>query len=70
MIFRMVDLPAPFLPIRAILSLSFIEKVTSLNSVVPPNETDILFTLITIGNIKSAAKIKERHGIIESRIKD
>jgi hypothetical protein len=33
--------------------------VTSLKRVVPPNETEMLFTLITIGNIKFAAKIKE-----------
>ena len=32
-----VDFPAPFLPIKAILSFSFITKLTPLNKVVEPN---------------------------------
>lgn len=47
-IYNKVDLPAPFLPIRAILSFSLIEKETSLKRVVPPKETETLFTSITI----------------------
>ena len=36
-IFRSVDFPAPFLPIKAILSFSFITKLTPLNNFVAPN---------------------------------
>jgi hypothetical protein len=42
----MVDLPAPFLPIRAILSVGFMTKETSLKSVAPLKETDKLSTEI------------------------
>ena len=34
-----VDLPAPFLPMRAILSLSLITKEMFSNNTVPPNST-------------------------------
>jgi hypothetical protein len=40
------------------------EKVTSLNKVVPPNETDILLTLITVWNIELYPKISERPRIM------
>ena len=45
-IFNKVDLPAPFLPIRAILSFSLMLKVTSLNKARPPNSTVTLSTEI------------------------
>ena len=45
-IFSSVDFPAPFLPIRAILSVSLMAKVTSLKSVVPPNSTAMSLTVI------------------------
>lgn len=45
-ILRSVDLPAPFLPMRAILSFSLIWNEMSLNNVVPPNSTARLSTVI------------------------
>ena len=38
-IFNKVDFPAPFLPIKATLSFSFITNETSLNNVLPLNST-------------------------------
>jgi hypothetical protein len=42
----MVDFPAPFFPMRAILSVSLIAKDTSLNSALPPWMTEMLSTEI------------------------
>src|SRR5690606_1650458 len=63
MIFSRVDFPAPFFPIRAILSFSLMENDTSLKRVVPPKDTEILFTSITICvYLKTAAKIQQYNG--------
>lgn len=45
-IFSIVDFPAPFLPIRAILSVGLMEKEMSLNRACPPWMTEILSTEI------------------------
>jgi hypothetical protein len=42
----MVDFPAPFLPIKAILSVGFMTNETLLNKVVPLNSTAKLLTEI------------------------
>ena len=58
-IFKSVDFPAPFFPIKAILSLSLITKETSLKRVVPLNSTAILSTEI-ICVIFEGAKIRRK----------
>jgi hypothetical protein len=60
MIFIMVDFPAPFLPIKAILSFSLMTNDISLNSVLPLNSTASPSTeIINSKNFKKAAKVRK-----------